>query len=47
MEKQEFIESVFELAFGDNAINRDYSYEDVLKELRIFSDEALKTAEGE
>lgn len=42
MTKDEFIEDVFEIAFGDNAINRDFSYAEVLEVLRTFSDEALK-----
>ncbi|MCP3684432.1 MAG: hypothetical protein GY861_17270 [bacterium] len=40
-----FKEEVFELAFGDNAINKDYSEEEVLKKLREFSDKALKYEE--
>jgi len=42
MNKDQFIEEVYEIAFGDNAINRDFSFEEVLKELLRFSDEALK-----
>jgi len=42
MTKNQFIEEVYEIAFGDNAINRDFSFEEVLKELLRFSDEALK-----
>ena len=34
MSEREFIEEVFEIAFGDDAINRDFSYEEVLEELR-------------
>mgnify|MGYP003125451759 CR=1 FL=1 len=37
----EFIEDVFEIAFGDNAINKDYTYDDVIIKLREFSDKAL------
>ena len=37
MTKEEFIERVFELAFGDDAINRDFSYEEVLGELEMYS----------
>ena len=36
----EFIEEVFEIALGDDAINRDFSYEEVLEELRDNSDRA-------
>lgn len=42
MDDKEFIENVFEIAFGDNAINKDYSKEEVLKTLRQFSDDALE-----
>ena len=31
----------FEIAFGDNAINRDYSMGEVLDRLMEFSDDAL------
>ena len=30
----EFLEDVFELAFGDNAINKDYSPSEVIERLR-------------
>ena len=40
MSEREFIEEVFEIAFGDDAINRDFSYEEVLEELRDNSDRA-------
>jgi|VirMetMinimDraft_7_1064189.scaffolds.fasta_scaffold42613_5 hypothetical protein len=36
-----FIADVFEIAFGDDAIDKGYSYEDVLSQLRTFSDRAL------
>ena len=42
MTKNQFIEEVYEIAFGDNAINRDFGFEEVLQELLRFSDEALK-----
>ena len=42
MNDKDFIESVFEIAFGDNAINRDFSKDDVIKELKRFSDLALE-----
>ena len=44
---QAFIEEVFEIAFGDNAINRDYSMGEVLDRLMEFSNNALKYEEGE
>ena len=40
MSKEEFIEEVFEIAFGDDAINRDFSYEEVLEELKEFAETA-------
>ena len=36
----EFIEEVYEIAFGDDAINRDFTYGEVLEELRDNSDRA-------
>ena len=42
-----FIEEVFEIAYGDNAINRDYSMGEVLDRLMEFSNNALKYEEGE
>ena len=41
-----FIEEVFEIAFGDNAINRDFSMGEVLDKLMEFSNNALKYEEG-
>tara|TARA_R100001224_G_scaffold31457_1_gene17386 strand:+ start:2994 stop:3263 length:270 start_codon:yes stop_codon:yes gene_type:complete len=40
MSDKEFIEEVYEIAFGGDAINRDFSYEEVLEELRDNSDKA-------
>ena len=37
-EKENFIEEVFELAFGDNAINRGFTFSDVLSALKKDSD---------
>ncbi len=42
MTKDQFIEEVYEIAFGDNDINRDFTQEEVIAELKKFSDEALK-----
>ena len=39
---KQFIEEVFEIAFGDNAINRAYSMGEVLDRLMEFSDDALR-----
>lgn len=41
MTNTEFIEEVYEIAFGDNAINRDFTKREVLNRLRKFSDDAL------
>ena len=38
----EFIEEVYEIAFGDNAINRDFSMGEVLDQLMQYSDDALR-----
>jgi len=37
-----FIEEVYEIAFGDDAINRDWHPDAVIEELSSFSDKALK-----
>ena len=42
MSEEEFIAEVFEIAFGDDAVNRDYTFDEVLLELREFSDTALQ-----
>ena len=42
-----FIEEAYEIAFGDDAINRGFDKEEVLKKLREFSDNALKYEENE
>lgn len=41
MNQQRFIEDVFEIAFGDSAIYKGYTMEEVLEKLREFSDHAL------
>ena len=41
-----FIEEVFEIAFGENAINRDFSMGEVLDRLMEFSNNALNYEEG-
>ena len=45
MNDTEFMEEIFEIAFGDNAINKDYSKEEVLTKIREFSDIALIESE--
>ena len=41
MNQKQFIEEVFEIAFGENAINRDFTFEEVLETLMEFSGNAL------
>ena len=36
-----FEAQVFEIAFGDDAVNRGFTKENVLEQLRYFSDRAL------
>lgn len=36
----DFITDVFEIAYGDDAINKGYSLEEVLQRLQDFSDDA-------
>jgi hypothetical protein len=45
MTDKEFIEQVYEIAFGDDAINRDFAREEVLAELSEFSAKALELDE--
>ena len=41
MTKDQFIEQVFELAFGDNAINRDFEYSEVIEQLEEYNEHSL------
>ena len=43
----EFIEKVFEIAFGSDAIKKNYSRDDVLERLMEFSNKSLKLEELE
>ena len=36
-----FIEAIYEIAFGDNAINRDFSQKEVIEKIQEYSDNAL------
>ena len=47
MKKDEFVEEVFQIAFGFDAINKDYSYDEVIDQLLEFSEDALKYEESE
>ena len=44
---KKFIEEAYEIAFGDDAINRDWHPDAVIEELTRFSDKALKYDEGD
>ena len=42
-----FIENVFEVAFGDDAMNKDFTYQEVLDKLDEFSSLALQAGDVE
>ena len=44
---KKFIEEAYEIAFGDDAINRDWHPDAVIEKLKKFSDKALKYDEGD
>ena len=39
---KEFIEQVYEIAFGDNAINRNFSHEEVIEQLKEINEDSVK-----
>ena len=43
--EQEFVEDIFEIAFGDDAINKEYTHEEVVKKIRSYSDNELTLVE--
>jgi hypothetical protein len=43
---KQFIEDVYEIAFGDDAINKGYTHDDVLDKLLEHSNNALKWEEN-
>ena len=45
MTPRQFMEEVYEIAYGDNAYYRGFFPEEVLETLREFSDNALKVEE--
>ena len=47
MTKDDFIAEVYEIAFGDNAINRNFAFDEVIEELKKFSVNALASEEEE
>ena len=46
MSDSRFIEEIYELAFGEDAINRDFSHGEVIEQIREFSDHALEWEES-
>ena len=46
-DREWFIRECSNLAFGENTIERGYSMEEVIEQLKEFSDNALKWEEGE
>ena len=42
MTDKDFIEAVYEIAFGEDAINRNFGHAEVIEQLEEFSDDALK-----
>ena len=42
MNNTQFIEQIYEIAFGDDAINKGYSQEDVIEQLLDYSNTALQ-----
>ena len=42
MTKDQFIEQVFEIAFGHDAINRNFEYEEVIEQLEEINEDSLK-----
>jgi len=42
---KEFVEEVYEVAFGDSAFDRGFDAEEVLNKIKEFSDNALKWEE--
>jgi len=42
MDNKQFIEEVYELAFGDNAINRNFSHEEVIEQLKEINEDSVK-----
>ena len=46
MNDKDFIAAVYELAFGENAIGRDFSHGEVVEKLKEFSENAYKWEEG-
>ena len=41
MDNKEFIEQVYEIAFGDNAINRNFSHDEVIDALKEINEDSV------
>ena len=41
LKDKDFIEIIFEIAFGDDAINKDYTKEEVVTKIQEYSDNSL------
>ena len=44
---KEFIEQVYEIAFGDHAINRNFSHEEVIDALKEINEDSVKWLDRE
>ena len=42
MDNKEFIEQVYEIAFGHDAINRNFGHAEVIEQLEEFNEDSLK-----
>ena len=42
MNNKQFIEQVYEIAFGDIAINRKFSHEEVIEQLKEINEDSVK-----
>ena len=42
MTDKEFIEAIYELAFGDDAINRNFGHAEVVEQIGEFNEDSLK-----
>jgi len=46
MNKNEFMEHIFELAFGEDAINKGYLFEEVIEKIKEYSDKSWEYDES-
>ena len=47
MDDKQFIEEVYEIAFGDNAINRNFSHDEVIDALKEINEDSVKWLDRE